>query len=361
MGPAAGVIKAFGDMSSALKSWAKGSDSAASAAARLAGKARAGRAASAAARTSSDDAATAAAQARNDPDTLVRNIDEADNLRSTGENLTQTRNAKTGEAVDLDAAGRPKTQADIIDAGKTKLSVLGVDITPMRVIGFATFTTLVTLAAIYFTATANKTLTITNIEFADATHINVSYIKPNDDFTLRVNDELEFKAVTPAPTVPALAPQSRKITAIISDTTVQITLPLALTSIAGANYNSPPAGSPAGPPSWSTSWGTAVSHTTFENQFFGAVGDGVAFVAGAAAAAVAGAVPGLESIIYSLGDLAGAAGAAASGALCATVPILCDTTMWSMIGGAIVLLIIFFVIIPAVSGGGKKGQNKNAN
>jgi len=348
------VVGAFGDMTTALKNFLKTGDSAAADTAAVALKQEARQAAAAAARTNDGAAAAAARQAQSDPAALLRNTRAASDEAQAGENLVKGANAKNGEAANLDAAGNPKTAAELVDAGKTKLSILGVDITATRVIGFATFATLVTLMAIYFTATANKTITIKNIEYADATHINITYEKPSDEFTLRVNDELEFLAVTPAPTAPPLAGTTRKITAIISDTTVQITLPGPLTSIAGAGYNTPVAGTPAGPPAWATSWGTAKAHTTLENQFFGAVRDGVAFVAGAAAAAVGGAVPGVNEIVDDLGDVLGNAGNALRGALCETLPFLCNTTMWFIVGGVILGLIVLLLILPALSGGGEK-------
>lgn len=349
------VVNSFGDMTNSFKSLFKSGDSGAADLTSLAlRRSDAVQAAAAAARTNDGAAAAAARLAKDDPTTLIRNVKAAGDEAAAGESLVKGANAKNGEAANLDAAGKPKTQAELVDAGKTKLSILGVDITAGRVIGFATFATLVTLMAIYFTATADKTITIKNIEYADATHINITYEKPSDEFTLRVNDELEFLAVTPAPTVPPLAGTTRKITAIISDTTVQITLPVALTSIAGAGYNTPLAGTPTGPPAWATSWGTAKSHTTLENQFFGAVRDGVAFVAGAAAAAIGGAVPGVNEIVADLGDVLGNAGNALGGALCETVPFLCNTTMWWIIGGVILGLIFFFLLLPALSGGGEK-------
>lgn len=348
------VVSAFGDTVNSFKNFFKTGDSAATDMAALALRQEGRQAAAAAARTNDSAAAEAARLAKDDPTALIRNVKAAGDEAQAGENLVKGANAKNGEAANLDATGKPKTQADLVDAGKTKLSILGVDITAGRVIGFATFATLVTLMAIYFTATANKTITIKNIEYADATHINITYEKPSDEFTLRVNDELEFKTVTPAPTVPPLAGTTRKITAIVSDTVVQITLPAALTSIAGAGYNTPVAGTPAGPPAWATSWGTATAHTTLENQFFGAVRDGVAFVAGAAAAAVGGAVPGVNDIVNDLGDILGNAGNALRGALCETLPFLCDTTIWFIVGGVILALIFFFAILPALSGGGEK-------
>jgi hypothetical protein len=340
--------RAFSDLLSVFKAAPPGALGDATAIA--AKNADAGRVAASVARTDANAAAAAVTMARNDPQALIRAVNDADDVVTNGQNLTRGSNARSGEATDLDAAGNPKSVSQLTDSAKSKLSILGVDITPMRVIGFSAFVTLVTLAAIYFSASANKTLNLTNIEMVDSTHLNISYTKPNSDFTLRINDELEFLAVTPAPTVPPLAPRTYKVTAVVSDTTIQITLPAAITSVAGQTVGGSASGTPGGPPAWATSWGQAKAHTTLENQFFGAVGDGVAFVAGAAAAAIHGATPALIQAIDDLGDIGGAA----SGALCKTVPFICNgTLLW--IGGAIVLaLIFFFVILPALSGGEKK-------
>lgn len=324
------------------------------AAALAAKNADAGRVAASVARTDASAAADALSLARNDPQALIRAVNDADAAVTSGQNLTKNANAKNGEATDLDGAGNPKSSTQLVDSAKNKLSILGVDITPMRVIGFATFVTLVTLSAIYFSATANKTIDITNIQLIDGTHLNISYTKPNSDFTLRINDELEFLAVTPAPTVPPLAPRTYKVTAVVNQTTVQITLPIAINTVAGQTVGGPSPGTPSGPPIWATSWGQAKTHTTLENQFFGAIGDGVAFVAGAAGAALGGMTPALIQAIGDLGDIAGAAGGAAGGALCETVPFLCDGTILWIVGAIVLALLFFFVILPALSGGGKK-------
>jgi hypothetical protein len=315
--------------------------------------------AAAVARTDIHSAQNAVNALKSDPVAAVASMRNARTEQTAGEDAERAHSAATDEASDLNPGGTPKTQAELVTSASTKLSIMGIDITATRVIGFATFVTLVTLAAIYFSATANKTITITNIELIDATHLNISYTKPNSDFTLRLNDELQFQTVTPAPTVPPLAPQSRKVTAIVSDNTVQITLPASITSVAGQTVGTPAAGTPGGSPAWATSWGTAITHTTLKNQFFGAVGDGVAFVAGAAATAVAAATP---SVITVIDDAAAIAAAAAAGAgrtlnagICSTMPILCNAGLWGGIIALIVAIIIIAVLLKNRRRGGGGG------
>jgi hypothetical protein len=190
-----------------------------------------------------------------------------------------------------------------------------------------------------FYATDGKTINITNVKILNSSNVQITYNPPNSTgFSLQVNDTLDFSGAASGCTVPALGTGVQVIQVIDNHNCVVAD---ALTSAGGVTGYSPSsAGSPVPTPSCSN-WGSAVVHSSLANQFIGSVTNTSAAVCNAAAG-VANSVINAAAPVAS--NLINTGSGLAKDAFCDTVPFLCNSTNWWILGGICLCIILCIVM-----------------
>lgn len=222
-----------------------------------------------------------ARQARGDAPTLLRTTEDGAN---TVDNIADAK------------AGKPPTN-DMPPAGKSRIDKMNdtlskYGITSTKVFAGITALTLASLALARLDATDGVKVSITDITIIDANNVKITYTSPGRNFNPCVNDTFTFYPPPnpdATPTTPDLSIGGDKtVVQVIDGHTIVIRA--SLTRAGNSRYPSP---APATSPSSSTlapapviAWGKMTCHSDYDNQLGASIGEAVAFVAGAAAAAI---------------------------------------------------------------------------
>ena len=230
----------------------------------------------------SDMAAQGAAMARRVRD----NFDEfMTSVRNAANKADEITTAKTGKSPLNDMP--PSGLARVTKQSDT-LSKYGI--TPTTVFAGITATVLASLALARLDATDGVKVSITDITIIDANNVKITYTPAGRNFNPCVNDTFTFYPPPnpdATPTTPDLSIGGDKtVVQVIDEHTIVIRASL---TQAGNNRYPAPAPAPASnspAPAPVTAWGKMTCHSDYENQLGASIGEAVAFVAGAAAAAI---------------------------------------------------------------------------
>jgi hypothetical protein len=277
------------------------------------------------AKVGSDMAAQGADMARRVRD----NFDEfMTSVRTAANKADDITTAKTGKAPlnDMPLSGKPR-----IDKMKDTLSKYGI--TPTTVFAGITALTLASLALARLDATDGVKVSITDITIMDANNVKITYTPTGRNFNPCVNDTFTFYPPPnpdATPTTPDLSIGGDKtVVQIIDGHTIVVRA--SLTQAGNSRYPAPapaPASNspaPAPAPAPAISWGKMTCHSDYENQLAASIGEAVAFVAGAAAAAIVETGTALTpAAAQVLGAAAGGAAAVLSAGANALTPLAND-------------------------------------
>jgi hypothetical protein len=223
-------------------------------------------------------------------------------LKGAGSDLKSAGDANA--LKNADNAERNMTALDKAASRNTKLGNIlqSVKNNPKKALAGIALVTIGGYAGARLDSTDGVDATITNIKIVDSSHIQVSYTPPNSLFAPAVNDQLTF---THTGTTPSLdGPTRQRITSVVDNSTLVVNIGVTSNGVAP--------------------FGTMTAHSSFENQVVGTTTEIVATAASAIAQAG-------EAVLN-----------AAGGALCDTMPFLCNSTMWIIVG-VICCLLIFGV------------------
>jgi hypothetical protein len=270
--------------------------------------------------------------------TLAQSTDDAARLASNQRTALKNENpaaTAASEKTAIDAAASRAAGAENLVKRKFNIST-GAVLAGVGLTGYMTYT-LVT-----WTSTDGKTITITNVKRLDSQRVQISYNPPsNIGFAIRVNDTLDFSGCSSSRcTVPALG-NGERVDSLIDDHNLIILKSIADPNAApaGTPSTTSPAGAPvpSAPAPLSGSWGSAVVHSSFSNQFVGAVSDTAAIVLDSAAEVANAVVNAAAPVVSNAIDKGVEVG---KNAFCDIVPFVCDTTfLWICAGICIFLLI----------------------
>jgi hypothetical protein len=262
------------------------------------------------------------------PAATVQSVHDATNLVSNAKTTLKNEDPAAvaeSEKTSIDAAANQTTGAQNIVKSKFGLS----DTTILAGLAVGAYCA---YSLTLFFSTNGKTITVTNVTQLDSGHIQVSYNPPHlISFMLRVNDTLDFSGCAGSDcTVPPLG-NGERVDRLIDDHNFviakSVTYPQA--------YTSTPAGSPVPAASSGSTWGTAVVHSSFSNQFIGAVADTTSTVLGSVATVVDTTLDVLAPTAEHIVDTGVNLG---KNTFCDIVPFLCNSTIWWIL--AIVCLVI---------------------
>jgi len=275
------------------------------------------------AKVGSDMAAQGAAMARRVRD----NFDEfMTSVRTAANKADDIATSKTGKAPLNDMP--PSGLARVTKQSDT-LSKYGI--TPTTVFAGITALTLASLALARLDGTDGVKVSITDIKILSADKVQITYTSAGRNFNPCVNDTFTFYPPPnpdATPTSPDLSIGGDKtVVQVIDDNTIVIQA--ALTRAGTSVYPSP---APATSPSSSTlapapviAWGKMTCHSDYDNQLGASIGEAVAFVAGAAAAAIVETGTALTpAAAQVLGAAAGGAAAVLGAGVDALTPLAND-------------------------------------
>jgi hypothetical protein len=232
------------------------------------------------AKVGSDVAAQGAAMARRVRD----NFDEfMTSVRTAANKADDITTAKTGKAplnvMPPSGLARVTKQSDT-------LSKYGI--TPTTVFAGITALTLASLALARLDGTDGVKVSITDIKILSADKVQITYTSAGRNFNPCVNDTFTFYPPPnpdATPTSPDLSIGGDKtVVQVIDDNTIVIQA--ALTRAGTSVYPSPAPAPASNSPAPAIAWGKMTCHSDYENQLAGSIGEAVAFVAGATAAAI---------------------------------------------------------------------------
>lgn len=255
---------------------------------------------------------------------------------NVGEFLTSARNgANKADEIATSKAGKsplndmpPSGLARVTKQSDT-LSKYGI--TPTTVFAGISATVLASLALARLGATDGVRVSITDITIIDANNVKITYTPSGSNFNPSVNDTFTFYPPPnpdATPTTPDLSIGGDKtVVQVIDDNTIVIRA--SLTRAGNSRYPSP---APATSPSSSTlapapviAWGKMTCHSDYDNQLGASIGEAVAFVAGAAAAAIVETGTALTpAAAQVLGAAAGGAAAVLGAGVDALTPLAND-------------------------------------
>ncbi len=232
------------------------------------------------AKVGSDVAAQGAAMARRVRD----NFDEfMTSVRTAANKADDITTAKTGKAPLNDMP--PSGLARVTKQSDT-LSKYGI--TPTTVFAGITALTLASLALARLDGTDGVKVSITDIKILSADKVQITYTPAGRNFNPCVNDTFTFYPPPnpdATPTSPDLSIGGDKtVVQVIDDNTIVIQA--ALTRAGTSVYPSPAPAPASNSPAPVIAWGKMTCHSDYENQLAGSIGEAVAFVAGATAAAI---------------------------------------------------------------------------
>lgn len=294
-----------------------------------------------------------ARQARGDASTLARTTEDA---ASTADNIAD---AKVGKIPSNDMP--PSGVARVTKQSDT-LSKYGI--TPTKVFAGISATVLASLALARLDATDGVKVSITDITIIDANNVKITYTSPGRNFNPCVNDTFTFYPPPnpdATPTTPDLSIGGDKtVVQVIDGHTIVVRA--SLTQAGNSRYPAPapaPASNspaPAPAPAPAISWGKMTCHSDYENQLAGSIGEAVAFVAGAAAAAIVETGTALTpAAAQVLGAAAGGAAAVLSAGATALTPLANDlfgpildffgNFKWWILACCIILCLLFGAFI----------------
>jgi hypothetical protein len=236
------------------------------------------------AKVGSDMAAQAANMARRVRDNFDEFMTSVRNAAAKADDITT---AKTGKAPLNDMP--PSGLARVTKQSDT-LSKYGI--TPTTVFAGITATVLASLALARLDATDGVKVSITDITILSADKVKITYTPAGRNFNPCVNDTFTFYPPPnpdATPTTPDLSIGGDKtVVQVIDDRTIviQAAITRAGTSVYPSPAPAPSANSPVPAPSPAIAWGKMTCHSDYENQLAASIGEAVAFVAGAAAAAI---------------------------------------------------------------------------
>jgi len=218
------------------------------------------------------------------------NFDEfMTSVRTAANKADEIATAKTGKAPLNDM---PPSGAARLTKQSDTLNKYGI--TPTTVFAGITGLTLASLALARLDGTDGVRVSITDITILSADKVKITYTPAGRNFNPCVNDTFTFYPPPnpdATPTTPDLSIGGDKtVVQVIDDNTIviQAALTRAGSSVYPSPAPSPSSGSPAPAPAPgpAISWGKMTCHSDYENQLAGSIGEAVAFVAGAAAAAI---------------------------------------------------------------------------
>jgi hypothetical protein len=161
-------------------------------------------------------------------------------------------------------------------------------ITPTTVFAGITALTLASLALARLDGTDGVKVSITDIKILSADKVQITYTPAGRNFNPCVNDTFTFYPPPnpdATPTSPDLSIGGDKtVVQVIDDNTIVIQA--ALTRAGTSVYPSPAPAPASNSPAPVIAWGKMTCHSDYENQLAGSIGEAVAFVAGATAAAI---------------------------------------------------------------------------
>ena len=232
------------------------------------------------AKVGSDMAAQGATMARRVRD----NFDEfMTSVRNAANKADEIATAKKGKAPLNDMP--PSGLARVTKQSDT-LSKYGI--TPTTVFAGITALTLASLALARLDGTDGVKVSITDIKILSADKVQITYTSAGRNFNPCVNDTFTFYPPPnpdATPTSPDLSIGGDKtVVQVIDDNTIVIQA--ALTRAGTSVYPSPAPAPASNSPAPAIAWGKMTCHSDYENQLAGSIGEAVAFVAGAAAAAI---------------------------------------------------------------------------
>jgi hypothetical protein len=206
-------------------------------------------------------------------------------------------------------------------------------ITSGKVFAGISATVLASLALARLDATDGVKVSITDITIMDANNVKITYTPAGRNFNPCVNDTFTFYPPPnpdATPTTPDLSIGGDKtIVQVIDGHTIVVRA--SLTQAGNSRYPAPaPAPAPNSPapapaPAPAISWGKMTCHSDYENQLAASIGEAVAFVAGAAAAAIVETGTALTpAAAQVLGAAAGGAAAVLSAGATALTPLAND-------------------------------------
>ena len=246
-----------------------------------------------------------ARQARGDASTLARTTEDAAN---TADNIAD---AKAGKIPTNDM---PPSGLTRVTKQSDTLSKYGI--TSGKVFAGISATVLASIALARLDATDGVKVSITGITILSADKVKITYTPAGRNFNPCVNDTFTFYPPPnpdATPTTPDLSIGGDKtVVQVIDGNTIviQAALTRAGTSVYPSPAPAPSTNSPAPAPSPAIAWGKMTCHSDYENQLASSIGEAVAFVAGAAAAAIVETGTALTPAVAQV--VAAAAGGAAA-------------------------------------------------